>query len=304
MAVSGGGGLGRMSGLAPVAAPKARLPRIRRGGARLLRALKSPHPYVMVAGVVLALICYWLATEVLKLPRFDKIPGPVRVFREWFNADPIFGLSIYSAEYYQHIFYSVRRVAIAFGLATALGVPLGLMTGWSAKMRDYSFPIIELLRPIPILAWVPLAILMFSGRETPVIFLAFLASFFVTVLNTHLGVRSIDESYFRAAACLGSSPAQIFRHVVVPGALPYIFTGLQISMGVNWFSLVAAEMVSGNFGLGYLILNSYVSMTYVTIIIGMITLGIVGALSSGLIRCLGNRLMQWRVRSIGMGGRT
>jgi NitT/TauT family transport system permease protein len=177
------------------------------------------------------------------------------------------------------------------------------MTGWSQKVRDYAFPLIELLRPIPILAWVPLAIMMFSGRETPVIFLAFLASFFVTVLNTHLGVKSIDDAYFRAAACLGSSPAQIFRHVVVPGSLPYIFTGLQISMGVNWFSLVAAEMVSGNFGLGYLILNSYVSMTYVTIVIGMITLGIVGALSSGIIRWVGNRLMHWRQRSIGMGGR-
>jgi NitT/TauT family transport system permease protein len=300
MTVSGGGRVGRRRAHAVTAAPVAGGVRVLR--ARAARALRSPHPYLMGLGLVVAVLAYWLATEVLLLPRFAKIPGPVRVVTEWLNPDPVFGVSIYSAEYYQHILYSIERVAIAFGLATAVGVPLGLMTGWSQKVRDYAFPIIELLRPIPILAWVPLAIMMFSGRETPVIFLAFLASFFVTVLNTHLGVKSIDDAYFRAAACLGSSPAQIFRHVVVPGALPYIFTGLQISMGVNWFSLVAAEMVSGNFGLGYLILNSYVSMTYVTIIIGMTTLGIVGALSSGIIRWLGNRLMQWRARSIGMDG--
>jgi NitT/TauT family transport system permease protein len=298
MTVSGGREVDRGRASALKAPPLALASRLR--GAR--RALRSPHPYLMVLGIVAAVLAYWLATEVLRLPRFAKIPGPVRVVTEWLNPDPVFGVSVYSAEYYQHILYSVERVGLSFALATALGVPLGLMTGWSQKVRDYAFPIIELLRPIPILAWVPLAVIMFSGRETPVIFLAFLASFFVTVLNTHLGVKSIDEAYFRAAACLGSSPAQIFRHVVVPGALPYIFTGLQISMGVNWFSLVAAEMVSGNFGLGYLILNSYVSMTYVTIIIGMATLGIVGALSSGLIRWLGNRLMQWRLRSIGMGG--
>lgn len=268
---------------------------------RLRRALRSPHPYIMLLGVVLFGITYWLFTEAWRLPRFEKLPGPVRVITEYLNPDPVFGLSIYSAEYYVHILRSVERVAIAFSLATGLGIPLGLMMGWSEKFRHYSFPIIEVLRPIPILAWVPLAILMFSGQETPVIFLAFLASFFVTVLNTMLGVHSIDEAYFRAATCLGSSRLQVFRHVVVPGAMPYIFTGLQISIGVNWFSLVAAEMVSGNYGLGYLIINSYVSMTYVTIIIAMVTLGVVGAITSAMVRWAGGRLMQWRVRSIGMG---
>ena len=149
-----------------------------------------------------------------------------------------------------HIWSSCRRIFIAFAIATGVGVPLGLFMGWSKVFREYTFPILELLRPIPILAWVPLAILMFAGFETPVIFLATLASLFVTTLNTLLGVDSIDEEYFRAAGCLGSSKWQIFKNVVVPGALPFIFTGLQISIGVAWFSLVAAEMVSGDYGLG------------------------------------------------------
>ena len=269
---------------------------------RVKRALSSPRPYLMLLGVLLFVLTYWLFTEVWRLPRFEKLPGPQRVFLEWISRDPMFGVSIFTPEYYEHIVASVRRVSIAFLLATGIGVPLGLLMGWSEKLRDYTFPIIEILRPIPILAWVPLAILMFKGDETPVLFLAFLASFYVTVLNTMLGVQSIDEAYFRAAQCLGSSRLQVFRHVVVPGAMPYIFTGLQISIGVNWFSLVAAEMVAGNYGLGYLIINSYVSMTYVTIVIGMVTLGVVGAITSMMVMWVGYRLMQWRVRSISAGG--
>ena len=175
--------------------------------------------------------------------------------------------------------------------------------GWSRTFRDYTFPILETLRPIPILAWVPLAILMFSGYETPVIFLATLASLYVTTLNTMLGVQSIDEVYFRAAGCLGSSRWAVFRHVVVPGALPFIFTGLQISIGVAWFSLVAAEMVSGDFGLGYLILSSYMNSVTVPMVIAMLTLGFVGWFTSAMVRFVGNRLMQWHARALALQGR-
>ena len=175
--------------------------------------------------------------------------------------------------------------------------------GWSRKFKDYTFPILELLRPIPILAWVPLAIVMFSGFETPILFLATLASLFVTTLNTLLGVESIDESYFRAAGCLGSKPHHIFWHVVVPGAMPFIFTGLQISVGVAWFSLVAAEMISGEFGLGYMIMDAYMTSRYVPMVMAMITLGFVGWATSSMVRWTGNRMMQWRVRALALEGR-
>jgi NitT/TauT family transport system permease protein len=114
------------------------------------------------------------------------------------------------------------------------------------------------------------------------------------------GVRSIDETYFRAASCLGATSNHVFLDVVIPGALPSIFTGLQISVGVAWFSLVAAEMVSGEYGLGYLINTAYTKIQYPTIAIGMFTLGIVGYLSSSLVRVVGNRLMQWRLRELGV----
>jgi ABC-type nitrate/sulfonate/bicarbonate transport system permease component len=267
---------------------------------KLLSALFGSRLYLMLVGFLLFLAFWYFAVDVWRLPRFSQMPGLFTVLKEWLNPDPVYGLSLYTAEYYTHIFASCVRVFVAFALATVLGVSLGLFMGWSTKVREYVFPVFEMLRPIPILAWVPLAIIMFTGLETPVIFLAFLASFFVTTLNTMLGVDSIDESYFRAAQCLGANDRQVFTNVVIPGAMPFIFTGLQISIGVCWFSLVAAEMVSGQYGLGYVINTSYTNVRYPTIIIGMVTLGFVGYATSAMVRMIGNRLMQWRMREIAM----
>ena len=270
---------------------------------RLRKRLRMPTPYLMLLGIGLWLGTWWLFSEVWRLPRFEKMPGPVAVLSELFAREPFLGISIFTADFYHHVYVSCRRIFIAFAIATGVGVPLGLFMGWSKKFREYTFPILEVVRPIPILAWVPLAILMFQGFEAPVIFLATLASLYVTTLNTMLGVDSIDEAYFRAAGCLGSKPRDVFWNVVVPGALPFIFTGLQISIGVAWFSLVAAEMVSGDWGLGYLIIDAYMNNVPVPMVIGMISLGFVGWATSALVRLLGNRLMQWRTRALAMENR-
>jgi len=264
--------------------------------------LRSPRPYLMLVGFALFLGFWYLSVEAWKLPRFREMPGFTSVFKEWLNPDPVYGLSIYTAEYYTHIWVSVWRVAQAFFLATLLGVPFGLFLGWSRKFKEFVFPVFETLRPIPILAWVPLAIVIFIATESAVIYLTFLASFFATALNTMLGVQSIDESYIRAAHCLGAKNRQVFMHIVIPGALPFIFTGLQISVGVAWFSLVAAEMVSGRYGLGYVINTSYMMVRYPTIVIGMVTLGAVGYATSAMVRILGDYLMKWRVRELALGG--
>jgi NitT/TauT family transport system permease protein len=258
--------------------------------------LKSSAPYLNLLGIVGFIALWYLFTERLKLPWFNKLPGPVEVCTEWISDDPSYGISIYSPEYYQHILTSVWRVLQAFFLATVLGVPIGLFMGWKKTFKDYTFPLLETLRPIPMLAWVPLSILMWPGREASIIFLTFLGSFFATVLNTLLGVESIDEVYFRAATSLGAKPRHVFFKVILPGSLPFIFTGLQISMGFAWFSLVAGEMLAGEYGLGYLIWNSFIMVQYPVIVIAMVTLGVIGWLSSALIRVVGDRLMQWKVR--------
>jgi NitT/TauT family transport system permease protein len=263
------------------------------------RRILSPALPLALFGFALFVGCWYLTVDLLQLPRFRGVPGPTEVIREWVSPNPTYGTSIFTASYYEHIWASVRRVAVAFTMALCTGIPLGLLLGWSSRFRQHVFPVFELIRPIPILAWVPLAMLMFHTREGAVIFLTYLAAFYAVTLNTLLGVHSIDQNLIRAARCLGASPRVVLRTVVIPGSLPYIFTGLQIGMGVAWFSLVAGEMIAGQFGLGYLINASYTTTRYPTIVIAMITLGAVGFASSALIRFVGSRLMAYRARSIG-----
>ncbi len=267
---------------------------------RARKWLRSPRPYLMLLGFAVVLGAWYLLVEVLQLPRFKDLPGLTVVVREWLSPHPTYGISIYTPEYYQHVLLSLQRVGAAFVLSTIIGVPLGLALGSSEAIKEFLFPVFELFRPIPSLAWIPLSIVLFASGEASIVFLTCIAPFFATTLNTMLGVESIDISYKRAAACLGASRWQTFRHVIVPGAMPFIFTGLEISMGLCWFSLVAGEMLSGNYGLGYLIVYSFMNISYPNIVIGMLTLGFVGYTTSALVRILGRFLMRWRTRELAL----
>jgi sulfonate transport system permease protein len=263
---------------------------------RARRWLRSPRPYRGALGILVFFLSWYLLVDVFKVWRFAEMPGLVSSVEEWLSPDPVFGMSLFTAEYYRHIWTSFVRVYIAFFAAIALGVPIGILMGWRPIFFGLTFPVLEILRPIPILAWIPLAILLLPGRELPIVGLTFLAAFFVTILNTLLGVRSIDQVYFRAAQSLGFSQRDILWHVIVPGALPYIFVGLQIGMGACWFSLVAAEILSGSSGLGYKVWETYYYVQFPTMVMAMATLGLSGYISSGLVRMVGNRLMRWRTR--------
>lgn len=263
-------------------------------GEQVRKTLTSQKFWLLLLGFALTIGFWYVAVYHLPFDAFHRLPGPDEVVKEWLSRDPSYGISIYTTEYYVHILYSFYRATAAFLLATLLGVPLGLFMGWNRRLYEYSFPLIEMIRPIPPLAWVPLAILMLPGVEPSVIFVTFLVAFFVTTLNTLLGVQSIDQAYFRAARCLGANPRDILFDVVIPGSLPFVFTGLQIAMGAAWFSLVAGEMIAAQFGLGYLIWQGYSLIKYPTIIIGMVTLGFIGYASSAVIRYVGRRLMSWR----------
>jgi len=282
--------------IAPVTTAEVALESTTPSKIRIRRLLRSKRPYYAVLGICIFFAGWYLLVDVFKIWRFRELPGLVASVKEWLRPDPIYGMSLFTAEYYSHIWASVYRVFIAFISATILGIAIGVLMGWSRVFRGLTFPILEMLRPIPILAWIPLAILLVPGREAPIIVLTFLAAFFVTILNTLLGVRSIEEVYFRAARSLGFSNAAVLLHVVIPGALPYIFVGLQIAMGACWFSLVAAEIVSGQAGLGYKVWETYYYVQYETMVIVMATLGLLGYLSSALVRIIGNRLMRWRAR--------
>jgi NitT/TauT family transport system permease protein len=282
--------------IAPVAATNITLGSAAPRLVRIRRLLRSSRPYYAALGICIFFAAWFLFVDVFKVWRFRELPGLVASVKEWLSPDPIYGMSLFTAEYYTHIWASLYRVFVAFISATILGITVGVLMGWSRIFRGLTFPILEILRPIPILAWIPLAILLVPGREAPIIVLTFLAAFFVTILNTLLGVRSIDQVYFRAARSLGLRNRAILVHIVVPGALPYIFVGLQIAMGACWFSLVAAEIVSGQAGLGYKVWETYYYVQYETMVIVMATLGLLGYLSSALVRIVGNHLMRWRAR--------
>ena len=266
----------------------------------MTRLLDNRSFLMMWVGCALAVVAWYGSVKWLPIDAFNRLPDPVTVVIEWFNPDPDYGISVFTADYYLHIWYSTYRAFTSFALAVLLGVPLGILMGWRVRINEFASALLGLLRPIPPLAWVPVAILIFPGDEPAVIFVTSLVAFFATTMNTLLGVRSIDPDYFRAARCLGASQRDILVDIIVPGALPSIFTGFQIAMGAAWFSLVAGEMIAAQYGLGFMILESYNLVQYPTIIIMMVTLGIVGYASSAAIRLAGRRLMRWREESLGL----
>ena len=266
---------------------------------RARRLLSGPEFRWGVIGIAAFILYWYVFVDVLKLWTFARLPGFVSTVREWVSREPVYGTSIFTANYYTHMLSSLVRVLLAFLLATGLGVAVGLLMGWRRIFYGLTFPILELLRPIPILAYIPVVLILVPGREAPIVVLTFLASFFVTILNTLLGVRSIDQCYLRAARSLGFSERAILLHVIIPGSLPYVFVGLQIGMAACWFSLVASEIVSGQSGMGYQVWQTYYYQQYETMVIYMGTLGMMGWASCAILRAIGNRMMRWRARMLG-----
>jgi len=240
----------------------------------------------MIEGTI-GLVAFIVAWYVLAHTIMNKMPDPIvtittvvpRLIEPW---------------YYKSIFFSLYRVLLGFVVASALAIPMGLMMGWNRIARDIFTPGFELMRPVPPVAWVPLSIIIFAQLEYSIVFITFTGAFFVVTLNARLGAESIDQSLFRAAWCLGASQKQIFRHIVLPGALPAIFTGLALGIGISWETVVAAEMIAGQYGLGYLTWESYNLIRYPEVILSMVSIGILGYICSAIIRSMANRYLAWR----------
>jgi len=218
--------------------------------------------------------------------RFKNVPTPYEVFQQLTQV----GLS---NKYLVNIAISVRRILLGFMIATIIGVPLGLAIGKYQRVRDVFMPVIEILRPIPAIAWVPMSIMLWPNNEAAIVFITFIGAFFPILLNSIHGVHSLDGVLLRAARCLGASEVRLFVNVILPGSLPHIFTGLAVGMGVAWVSLIAAEMISGQFGVGYFTWEAYSLVQYADIALGMICIGVLGLGSSALIRGVGRIIMPW-----------
>ena len=195
-----------------------------------------------------------------------------------------------------HAWHSLGRVLTGSGLAILLGLPLGLALGASPRLCSLTMPLVDFLRPIPPLAWVPLAILWFGLGLGSAAYLIFLGSFFPVVLATCSGVRNVDALYIESVSLLGASRFALWRTVLLPGAMPSILTGIQLGMGIGWMTLVAAEFtgVRSGYGLGYMIMSARDLQRTDAVMAGMVTIGLIGLGMEFLLRRLGKHLLRWK----------
>lgn len=219
--------------------------------------------------------------------RFGNIPSPAEVFAKVIEVNQ-------STTFVTNIGISVRRILYGFAIAAVLGIGLGLLIGRYRWFRQISMPALEVFRPIPAIAWVPMSIMLWPSNEVSIVFITFLGAFFPILLNSIHGVEAIDPVLLRAARSLGAREPTLLFEVVLPAALPHIFTGLAVGMGVAWVSLIAAEMISGQFGIGYFTWEAYSLISYPEIALGMITIGILGLLCSSAIRQAARLAMPWQ----------
>src|SRR5436190_17023072 len=240
-------------------------------------------------------VLLWEIASRLNVPIVGQAPAPSVVVKAWIPllSDP---------GYWYSWVQSSRRVLSGFLAAMIIGIPFGLAMATSRVFHDVTFPVFEILRPVPPLAWVPAAIIFWPTQELSIGFVIFLGAIFTIMLNVIGGARSIDVRYFQAARSMGSSSWDIFRRIILPAVLPSIIVGCEVGIGITWNVVVAAEMISGGGGaiqssagggLGIFIWNSYIGFSYPLIVVGMISIGIAGWTSSATIRQLGVLVTPW-----------
>jgi ABC-type nitrate/sulfonate/bicarbonate transport system permease component len=243
--------------------------------ARLLGEASKLLPYLYAA---IGVVAVWQAVVSIAKPHMSLLPSPLLTAHT-------FGQLIASGELLSDATYSVCRVLAAWSLAAVVAVPLGFAMGRWQRLERVLDPVVELFRPISPLAWIPLAILWFGIDEGGKIFVIFIGTFFPILLNTIAGAKSIDPVLIRAGRILGcADDAALFRKVVLPASLPQVIVGLRISFGTGWAAIIAAELVAARSGLGYLISNGMEVLRSDFVLVGMITIGVLGVLFDAVFR--------------------
>lgn len=259
---------------------------------KLLRALLVP----------LLVLIGWEA--VCRLGHVSKgiLPPPSQVARKWIEyllpPQPYDGSMsraawLVSGELLHDACATLLRVLGGFVIGAGLALPIGLLMGARRRVYEYLNPLIQMVRPIPPIAFVPLAILWFGLGNPPAFFLIALGAFFPVLMNTIAGVRGVDTIYLRAAQNLGASEAMLFRRVILPASMPYILAGLRVGIGVAFIVVIVAEMIAVNDGLGYRILEAREYFWSDKIIAGMVTIGLIGLLIDTAMARLNAHLLRW-----------
>lgn len=251
-----------------------------------------------VTGIAIFIVVWEITTRLdywtgISVPLVGALPSPSAVGSDLVKL-------VASPGYWNSWSLSFQRVLAGFALALLIGGTLGLLMATRPWFKQIVFPVFESLRPIPPLAWVPIAIIFWPTQELSITFVTFLGALFPIVLNTVGGAELIDRRHVLAARSMGASRSTVFRRVLLPALLPSLVTGSAVGMGITWEVVVAAELISGggqqsgDGGLGFLVWNAYQGNNLPRVVVAMISLGVAGYLSSGVVRVLGNRLMPWR----------
>jgi len=225
------------------------------------------------------------------------IPSPAQVAQSWYRwifGAPTRSLSPYSGTWVANVLHSTRRVTEGFGIAAAIGIPLGLFIGWNRLVARLVDPSIQLLRPIPITAWLPFSIAVFGIYDTSALFLIGLGAFYPIVVNTTHGVRDTNLLLLRAARMLGAGPVTILGRVIFWSALPAIFTGLRLGIGIAWTAVIVAEMIAVKSGLGYVLWDAYYVGRMDICVATMFSVGLLGLASDRAILLISRLCLRWR----------
>lgn len=255
-----------------------------------LTARKKWLPKLNIRGgvAVLAFFLSWHFLVLFKVPGFQEVSSPVEVLRVFINE------YMTNPKYWNSWLASFERVFYGFVLAQLLGIPLGLLLGTREKFHNMVYPVVELLRPIPPLAWVPISILFWPTTQLSIIFITFIGAFFIIVINVHDAVRHIKKEHIWLARSLGASGGQIFRRIMIPSVIPSIAVGMTLGIAVTWNVVIAAEMIASDSGLGRLTWEGYVSSTVPVVMIGMISIGLAGFISTIMVDYVEKKMMPWR----------
>ncbi|MFC4122847.1 ABC transporter permease [Nonomuraea zeae] len=250
---------------------------------------RRPRPgrtLVLNVTAVIAGLVIWTA---LSLAGIQGLSGPAEVIRR--GAELVADGTLPA-----DILASLRRVFTGFVLGTVLAIPVGFLMGWYATARALIEPYVQFFRTIPPLATIPLAILLMGIGETPKVFVIFLAAFLSSVVSTFQGVLDVDRTLINAARVLGASDRTIFVKVVVPASTPFIIVGMRIGLGAAWGTLVAAELIAAQEGLGYRMQQAQLYYDLPTIFVGLISIGVLGLVMDRLLLLAERRLTGWQER--------
>ncbi|MBB4918879.1 ABC transporter permease [Streptosporangium saharense] len=258
---------------------------------------RSVLRWVTRVGCLVAAAGLWqvlTATDAHLWLRFDRLPGPGEVAAR-------FATQLTTRLYYLDLLQSLIRILTGFALAAVAGITVGVLIARSRSAGDVLLPLLEAVRPIPAIALVPIAILLFPTDEQGIVFITFTAAFFPVMVSTRHAVRALPTLWEDAVRTLGGSRRHVLWNVVLPGTLPGVFGGLSVGMGVAWICVISAEMISGEFGVGYRTWHAYTIVDYPGVIVGMVTIGALGWLTSSVVELVGRRVTRWLPRGEGSG---